>query len=377
MRSLFVLIGASLLFACGDRQPESPASSPLAPAGKVTDNSSDRAALIAFYKATGGDNWKDRTGWLSDAPLNQWHGVKVDDQGRVIWLHLGGNGLTGTIPAALAQLKNLKWLHLFSNGLTGAIPKELAQLKNLKWLYLFDNGLTGAIPKELAQLKNLERLFLSRNELTGAIPAALAQLENLSSLYLFDNELTGAIPAALAQLENLKELFLSSNELTGCIPVALQAISNHDLDKLGLDACSAGTDDSVTDDSDRDTLIAFYQATGGDGWKKRRGWNSDAPLNQWHGVTTDDQGRVTGLNLIKNRLTGSIPDALGKLENLQILKLTSNQLTGKIPDALGKLEKLQTLKLRKNQLTGCIPAVLQAQAIPNHDLDKLGLAFCE
>ena len=35
----------------------------------------DREALVAFYHATGGPNWDDRTNWLSAAPLSDWHGV--------------------------------------------------------------------------------------------------------------------------------------------------------------------------------------------------------------------------------------------------------------------------------------------------------------
>ena len=31
----------------------------------------DRAALVAFYNATGGPNWANNTGWLTDAPLGQ------------------------------------------------------------------------------------------------------------------------------------------------------------------------------------------------------------------------------------------------------------------------------------------------------------------
>ena len=42
----------------------------------------DRAALVALYNATGGDNWKDKTNWLSDRPIGTWHGVGTNAQGR-------------------------------------------------------------------------------------------------------------------------------------------------------------------------------------------------------------------------------------------------------------------------------------------------------
>ena len=40
-------------------------------------------------------------------------------------------------------------------------------------------------------------------------------------------------------------------------------------------------------------------------------WLSDAPLGEWHGVITDDDGRVTELNLEPNGLSGEIPPELG------------------------------------------------------------------
>ena len=36
---------------------------------------SDRVALEALYRATGGDDWTDNTNWLSDEPLGEWYGV--------------------------------------------------------------------------------------------------------------------------------------------------------------------------------------------------------------------------------------------------------------------------------------------------------------
>ena len=43
-------------------------------------------------------------------------------------LTLGGNRLTGEIPAELGNLTQLGVLYLYSNRLTGEIPAELGQL---------------------------------------------------------------------------------------------------------------------------------------------------------------------------------------------------------------------------------------------------------
>ena len=63
----------------------------------------DRAALVALYNATDGNNWTDNTNWLSDRPLNQWHGVGTNEQGRVAWLDLPENQLSGSYPSRVGQ----------------------------------------------------------------------------------------------------------------------------------------------------------------------------------------------------------------------------------------------------------------------------------
>ena len=47
--------------------------------------------------------------------------------------------------------------------------------------------------------------------------------------------------------------------------------------------------------SDRDALVAFYDATDGPNWRNSANWLTDAPIEEWHGVSTDSAGRVTGL----------------------------------------------------------------------------------
>ena len=82
----------------------------LAVEGRAQDHG-DKEALIALYNATDGPNWANNENWLSDEPLDAWHGVSVSD-GRVTELDLEGNQLTGTIPSELGNLASLTRLHL-------------------------------------------------------------------------------------------------------------------------------------------------------------------------------------------------------------------------------------------------------------------------
>ena len=103
--------------------------------------------------------------------------------------------------------------------------------------------------------------------------------------------------------------------------------------------------------AERAALKAFYAATKGADWHENRNWLSDAPLGEWHGVTTDDSGRVIGLSLLDNQLSGEIPPELGGLSNLVELYLSGNQLSG------------------------CIPSDLRY--VPQNDFSDMRLSFCE
>ena len=110
-------------------------------------------------------------------------------------------------------------------------------------------------------------------------------------------------------------------------------------------------------ETDREALVALYNATDGENWNQSDNWLSDAPLGEWKGVLTDDR-RVVVLYLGDNGLTGEIPPELGSLSNLTALYLDTNALSGEIPPELGSLSNLTDLSLHGNALSGAIPAEL-------------------
>jgi len=194
----------------------------------ITVSNPDRPALVALYEAADGPNWANSENWLTDAPLRDWHGVRMFG-GRVAYLNLGWNGLTGPIPAQLGTLTRLRRLRLDHNALTGPIPPELGDLASLELLDLGSNELFGPIPRELGRLANLERLILSRNALTGPIPPELGNT-SLGLLWLSNNNLTGPIPSELGKLKELRSFVVKANPgLRGEIPTEVLALplENH------------------------------------------------------------------------------------------------------------------------------------------------------
>ena len=135
---------------------------------------------------------------------------------------------------------------------------------------------------------------------------------------------------------------------------------------LGLIGWAVACDDGTTEpslptdpvDLDRAVLTTLYEATGGDEWTRSDNWLSATPVGEWYGVTAAVDGRVVGLRLANNNLSGPIPPELASLSSLQELSLSNNDLSGRIPPELGNLSSLVELFLHSNQLIGSVPPEL-------------------
>ena len=287
----------------------------------------DCAALMAARDTLAGTATLN---WAAETPIAEWDGVIVEGTPpRVTELSLSRRRLTGEIPVELGDLSNLEWLVLSSNQLTGEIPTELGNLSNLEQLWLGSNQLMGEIPTELGNLSSLERLYLHSNHLTGVLPEGLTGLSALESFLFYNN------PGLCAPIDEAFQSWLQS---------IASAVGS-----------SCATVDSP---EDRAVLVELYGSMDGEDWENKTNWLSDRPIREWHGVTIDASGRVSGLILSGNQLSGEIPTELGNLSNLRELYLHSNQLTGEIPTELENLSNLTTLVLSSNQLTGRIPTQL-------------------
>ena len=93
-------------------------------------------------------------------------------------------------------------------------------------------------------------------------------------------------------------------------------------------------------------LIELYDSTNGPNWKNK--WNLSTNIIQWYGVTITD-GRVGGLDLFDNSLTGNIPQEIDNLTNLQSLRLDNNSLST-LPSLLS-IPKTASITISNNQLT--------------------------
>ncbi len=284
---------------------------------------SDRDVLEILFREMGGEDWTDATNWMSDESIEEWHGVRVRD-GRVAMLTLGDNNLAGPIPAAVGLLEDLVLLDLHANDLTGPIPPAVARLRDLGDLFLDNNpGLTGPLPPRMGSMPKLRNLFLGNTGLMGPIPASFTDL-GLERFYIQGTGL--CVQRSLAAWFGAIE---GTSEALPCIP----------------------------NTADREVLATFFTRTGGKQWNDGRNWLAGS-VNAWKGVTTDEDGFVTGIALVGNNLVGPLPPEIGRLARLTVLNLAQNGLHDSIPSELGDLSSLATLSLEGNELSGRIPSEL-------------------
>ena len=401
------------------------------------------AALAALYEATGGPNWTRSDNWLTEAPLEDWHGVDTDARGRVIELSLGDNALSGTIPPDLGSLEALTGLDLWGNNLSGTVPHELGSLSSLQELDLSFNELTGAVPGSFVELVRLHALSIEANaELcapgTTGFVTWLSGVEYFGGQYCSDpdaavlvhlyqtaggpdwtnsagwletpalgewygvtadsigrvvtldltrNGLAGQLGGDWAGLAETTRLRLTDNQLSGRLPLSLARLPLVEFHYSATDLCAppdssfrawlsgiasyAGTGLECPPLSDREILAALHESADGWHWVNADNWLTKAPLEEWHGVETDADGRVVHLDLGHNALSGTLPPELGGLEALNGLVLWGNDLSGAIPPELGNLPNLADLHLEDNWLSGAIPPELGNLST----LESLGLSL--
>jgi hypothetical protein len=73
--------------------------------------------------------------------------------------------------------------------------------------------------------------------------------------------------------------------------------------------------------AERTALMALYISTNGDEWINNTGWGTEASFCEWYGVTCNENGHVTILDLGANKLSGNLPSEIGNLASLRELHL--------------------------------------------------------
>ncbi|KAL5549305.1 hypothetical protein UlMin_004536 [Ulmus minor] len=307
-------------------------------------------------------------------------------------LDLSYSSLHGPIPSSVGNLSNLRVFDLSTNSLHGPIPSSVWNLSNLRVFKLFNNQLSGVIPKSLGQLVNLEVFRVYNNSLEGTLSeihffslSRLKSLEigynynltfkvssdwippfSLQLIFMANCKIEGSeFPQWLRTQEEVIELYLRNASISGIFPMWLQSMPLSNLD-LSLNQISGPLPSNFGDDMPLSFLdLSSNQISG--------------PLPSNFG---DDMPLLEYLFLFDNRINGSIPNSLCRVDDLEVLDLSRNKLHGQIPHCWTDSLNLFYIDLSSNKLSGTIPASignlpsLQEFHVNNNSLSgKLPLAL--
>ncbi|KAI6696703.1 hypothetical protein NL676_016822 [Syzygium grande] len=289
-------------------------SAVLRPASSELCHPVDRAALLRIKTSLNDPSLL--SSWRPNTDCCNWSSIYCDlTTHRIVSLFItdGGFSPTARIPTAIGDLAALEDLTLHNlTGLSGPIPPTIVNLRNLKYITFTAINLAGTIPSYLSLIKSLTYLNLSSNKLTGSIPSSLSRIPKLRYLGLDGNRLTGTIPKSLKLLDgNLPYLVLSDNRLSGEVPASFRGVN---FGYVNLAGNMLRGDGSV-----------FFGAN-----KTTEKINLSGNAFEFDLSRVKFQEGLIGLDLSHNRIFGSIPEGIVKLE-LESLNLSYNALCGKIP----------------------------------------------
>ncbi|XP_074284645.1 receptor-like protein EIX2 [Silene latifolia] len=237
----------------------------------------------------------------------------------------------------------LEYLDLYFNAINGSLPPLLGQLTNLKYLDLSENNFKGQIPASYVKLAALTYLDLSDNQLSGLIPDFIPHLTEIEHLDISSNSLQGTV-FDIGNLPKLSYLDMGFNNLSLNLNSSVNWKPPFQLRVFNVRSCVINTvfPQWLKNQTQIIQLDLSYTGISGElpGWL----WNSSY---------------LRELHLFGNQLTGSLrqhkaSDGRCFSCNLEVLDLHNNLLTGTIPNWLGHLENIQVIDLSSNQLSGAI-----------------------
>ncbi|KAF7047364.1 hypothetical protein CFC21_056304 [Triticum aestivum] len=275
--------------------------------------------------------------------------------------------ITGTLSRFLGSSNTfaaLDSLSLANNRLTGEVPTTFSS-RTLTHLDLSDNFLSGPLDF-IAKLPELEELRLDRNSFTGPLPD-FSGLWSLQVVTLAHNNLNGVVPATLVRLRGLASVTLRDNLFQGPVPVFAESVQT-DVAEASLDGSFCRPQPRSCDNR----VESFISIAGALHYPQilAMSWKGNHPCDGWLGIHCDKSGSITGVNLCRLGLIGTIPPAFGDFKSLVVLLLAGNNITGVVPRSIAGLQSLKVLDVSDNSLEGTMPrfqstTMIWAEGNPN------------
>ena len=140
--------------------------------------------------------------------------------GRIRLLYLSDNsGLSGSLPATVDRLANIRELYLENTGIGGDLPTQFYTLATLREIHFTNSRFSGSISGDMVNMVNLELVDFSFNRFSGRIPNIWGLIPDLGKSLLSTNPgLTVVLALTLPWLPIPENVNLLGNpDLTGSI----------------------------------------------------------------------------------------------------------------------------------------------------------------
>ena len=300
--------------------------------------------------------------------------TSFSDLSSLVELSLYNNKLE-ILPDSFGAFGKLIFLYLNNNQLN-VLPDNFGNMSNLQILYLNNNNLTS-LPESIGNLDSLEELWLQNNEFV-ILSDEIGSLSSLEKLRLNDNKLE-MLPDSLCNIySGLVEFSVGKNYL--CSSPDCIIYTNLEDQYCQTNSCPpfhfTPIEDFCVFIEDYTILQEFLDLNPfSQSLPSQSGIPNSASevVNEdwWHLDNNTGETRLVEISFQSKQLKSTIPENIGNLAKLEILRLSDNKLTGEIPDNITNLNNLKILELNSNQLSGTIPSNIGALS----KLDTLYLSY--
>lgn len=322
----------------------------------------DYEFLRQLYNA-GGASWTNNTNWMTDKPYNEWYGVTTDAEGHITGIDLSSNNLVGSLylelPSTLTSFNiNNNSIHDFclighgqpSLQLDNCI-KGVLSVENINSVEVTNcNSITGIetyygckkltvrdcsfefndyslpdgpqrVPETFIATiidpsnpgygEPLDEVVITNCSLDDCIlNSALITIENtqianrIITLYYNQFNITNSTIIGLSGYVFYNNIPINLQNVTLVSPEGMNGISYSNVTQ------TMTREDWVSlineDYQNYQLLQRLYYDAGGKSWTNNTNWMTGTSWNEWYGVTTDDKGHITGIDLSNNNLVGSL-----------------------------------------------------------------------
>jgi len=279
------------------------------------------------------------TAWLSNATTCSWAGVSCDEEGQIIRLDLGGQGLSGTFPEGIIYMLPFLSRFAFTLGsLRGPLPGEMSKMIHLKRVVLGRNSFTGTIPEGWWS-SSWDQLVLSGNKITGSLSTKIGQLRDLKFFLVANNSLSEKLPSEIGLLNSIARFDVSGNDITGEIPSEIGSWRSALVLRLHTNRLQGQIPDSIGKISSLRELELHTNP----------GLSGALPEPLF------DLTQLNRLDIGNCDLSGTLSNDIGKLSVLYFLFISDNKFSGLLPTAFAQLTNLHQVQLQGTGLLGTVP----------------------